>query len=208
MAQSELSREEICDLAFRTTGQRSNYSWMAHRYGKLTSSHFGRAISLMNNPHSTNIQRLRDELFAPENLDHIPSIKWGVDHESVGIDAYQHITGNVVKPTGIWIFHNKIMGASPDGLVFTDPHAACAVGIREVKCPYSMREVEIDCDWEWQHHLHYLYCNKELKMMHDYYHQIQAAMAAVIVAWCDFVIWTPRKVKIQRIPRDYGWSMR
>ena len=208
MAQRRLTTEEICDLAFRTTGQRNNSSWMSHRFGKLTSSHFGRAISAMNNPHSTNIQRLRDDLFAPKNLDHIPAIKWGVDHESVAIDAYQHITGHVVKPTGIWMFHNNIMGASPDGLVFTDPHGACAVGILEVKCPYSMRDVEIDCDSEWHHHLHYLDCNNELKKTHDYYHQIQGAMTAVVVDWCDFVIWTPRRVKIQRIPRDHGWSMR
>ena len=33
-------------------------------------------------------------------------------------------------------------------------------------------------------------------------------MASVIVDWCDFVIWTQRKVGIQRIPRDYAWSMR
>ena len=109
---------------------------MAHRNGKLTPAQFRHAISAMNNPHSTNIQRLRDEVFAPKNLDHIPTIRWGVDHESVAIDAYQHITGNVVKPTGIWMFHNNIMGASPDRPVFTDPQASCAVGILEVKCPY------------------------------------------------------------------------
>ena len=109
MAQRLLSKEEICDLAFRTTGQRNNSSLMVHQYGKLTSSHFGRAISARNNPNLTNIQTLRDDLFAPKNLDHIPAIKWVVDHESVAIGAYQHITGDVVKPTGIWMFHNKII---------------------------------------------------------------------------------------------------
>ena len=48
----------------------------------------------------------------------------------------------------------------------------------------------------------------ELKTMHNYYHQIQGGMAAVGVDWCHFVIWTPSNMKIQRIPRDYGWSMR
>ena len=33
-------------------------------------------------------------------------------------------------------------------------------------------------------------------------------MAAVGVDWCDFVIWTPSNMKIHRIPRDEGWSMR
>ena len=98
----------------------------------------------MRNPHSTNIQDLRDELFAPKNLDQVPAIKWGVDHEPVAIDAYQNATGSIVKPTGVWMFHNNLMGASPDGLVFTDPHAASAVGILEVKCPYSMRDVKVE----------------------------------------------------------------
>ena len=208
MAQRELSIEEIRDIAFRTTGQSHNNAWMAHRYGKLTSSKFGRAISVIGNPHTTNIQRLRDDLFTPKNLDHVPAIKWGLDHEPVAIDAYHNMTSNVVKPTGLWMFRNNIMGASPDGLVYTDPHAPSAVGIIEVKCPYSLRDVTIECNLEWHHHLSYLDCNNELKKTHDYYHQIQGAMAAVGVEWCDFVIWTPRNVKVQRIHRDYGWAIR
>ena len=33
-------------------------------------------------------------------------------------------------------------------------------------------------------------------------------MAAVLVDLWDFVIWTPSNMKIQRIRRDEGWSMR
>ena len=73
----ELRIEEIREIAFRTTGQSQNSDWMAHRYAKLTSSKFGRAISVIKNPHSTNIQRLRDDIYAPKNLDHVPAIKWG-----------------------------------------------------------------------------------------------------------------------------------
>ena len=43
---------------------------------------------------------------------------------------------------------------------------------------------------------------------HVYYHQIQVAIAAVGVQWCDFVMWTPGRVKIERIFIDCGWSMR
>ena len=43
---------------------------------------------------------------------------------------------------------------------------------------------------------------------HEYSHQIQGAIAAVWVQWCDFVIWTPRRVKLERIYIDYGWTMR
>ena len=87
MNQRELSREEIFDIAFRTTGRSHNTEWKGYPYGKLTSSKFGRAISVTRNPHSTNIQHLRDEIFAPKNLDHVPAIKWGLDQESVAIDV-------------------------------------------------------------------------------------------------------------------------
>ena len=165
---STWSTAEICVVCVRTTGKMKSSRKIVNLYGKLTSPHFGRAISAMNNPHSTNIHRLRDGLFSPKNRDHIPAIKVGVDHESVAIDAYQHITGHVVKPTSSWIFHNNFIHASSDGLLFTDPNGACAVGILEVKCPNSMRDVELVCDSEWHHHLHYLDCNNELKNSHDY----------------------------------------
>ena len=116
-------------------------------------------------------------------------------------DAYQNKTGSIVKPTGVWMFRNNIMGASPDGLFFTDPHGACAVGILEVKCTYSMRDVKVEYPAEWRNYLNYLDCNNDLKKTHEYYHRI-GAMAAVGVEWCDFVIWTPRNVKVPRIKRD------
>ena len=72
----ELSIEEIRDIAFRTTGQSHNSDGMAHRYGKITASKFGRAISVIKNPHSTNIQHLRDDNCAPKNLDYVSAIKW------------------------------------------------------------------------------------------------------------------------------------
>ena len=83
------------------------------------------------------------------------------------------MTGSIVKPTGVWMFRNNMMGASPDGLVFTDPHAACAVGILEVKCPYSMRDVKIECTSKWHHHLTYLDCKNMLKKTHAYNYHIQ-----------------------------------
>ena len=61
--------------------------WMAHRYCKLHLSPFGRAISGMNNPDSSNIPRLRDELFGPNDVDHIPPIKWDVDQKSLAIEG-------------------------------------------------------------------------------------------------------------------------
>ena len=97
----ELSIAEIRDIAFWTTGQSHNSDWMAHRNGKLTSSMFSRAISVINNPQSTNIQLLRDDIYAPKNLAPVAARKWCIEHESVTIEENQNMTNNVVKPTGL-----------------------------------------------------------------------------------------------------------
>ena len=87
MNKRELAIEEIRDIAFSITGPSHNSDWIAHRYGKITSSNFERVITVMRNPHSTDIQHLRDSIYAPKNLDRVPAIKWGLDQESVAIDA-------------------------------------------------------------------------------------------------------------------------
>ena len=40
----------------------------------------------------------------------------------------------------------------------------------------------------------------ELKMSHDYYYQVQGGMAVAKVKWCDFVLWSPGEISVQRIP--------
>ena len=75
MDKKELTIEEIRDIAFTTTGQSCNSEWMANRDGKLRSPKYGREISVIRNPNSTNIQPLRDDIFAPKNVAHVPGIK-------------------------------------------------------------------------------------------------------------------------------------
>ena len=116
------------------------------------------------------------------------------------------LTNAIVKPTGLWLFPNGVMGASPDGLVFAGSHDTDPIGVIEVKCPYSMHDVAINCDTEWHSHLKYLDCENRLKSGHQYYHQIQGEMYAVDVLWCDFIIWTPHSILIKRINRDPHWG--
>ena len=94
----------------------------------------------MEKPHLTKDQRLSNALYNPKNLQNIPAIRWGVDHEYVALIADQRRMGRVVKHTGIWMFHNNSMGVSPDGPIFSEPHSGTAVGIIEVNCPYPLRD--------------------------------------------------------------------
>ena len=201
-----ISKAAIRQVAFETTGQRNSFYWLQMRSGKLTASNFGKAISAMNNKHPSNILRLRNDMYHPPDLERVAAVRWGVDHEKQAIDEYVKESHAIVKPTGLWLFPNGIMGASPDGLVFADAHDTKPSGVIEVKCPYSMRDVTINCETEWHTHLKYLDCQNRLRATHQYYHQIQGEMYAVDVLWCDFIIWTPHNILIKRIKRDPHWG--
>ena len=204
--ESSLTVAEIRDIAFKTTGQSKSDFWMDYRNGRLTASNFGRAVSVMRNPHPTNIQRLQEDIYHPKNLDNIPAIKWGKVHEGQAIDQYAKSMKVIVKPTGIWLFPNSIMGASPDGLVFQGPHDAKPIGVVEVKCPYSLRETDIEDLCDWHTHLKYLDCDNRLKKGTPYWQQVQGQIHAVAVPWCDFVIWTPTNMIVSRTFKDPQWT--
>ena len=203
---SNLSKDAIRHIAFETTGQRDNYLWSEMRSGKLTASNFGKALKAILNPHPINIQKMRDDIYHPRDLSNVPAIKWGVQHEKQAIDEYVQKTRAIVMPTGVWLFPNGVMGASPDGLVYEGAHDRDPVGILEVKCPYSMRDFKVNCAAEWHSHLKYLDCENRLLPSHPYYHQVQGEMYAVGVRWCDFIIWTPHDMLVMRVGKDAHWG--
>ena len=84
-------------------------------------------------------------------------------------------------------------------------HANEPIGIIEVKCPYSIRNLSFsDPDYK-KHHLPYLDHELNLLKTHEYYHQIQGELYATDAPWCDFVVWTVKDMHIQTIYPDYKW---
>ena len=118
---AELTREEIRTLAARTdqTQSAGKSLWKKIRKGRLTSSNFGRALSAILNPHESTIEKLKGDIYFPKNIDSIPAVKWGKEHESVAISAYVNETGAFYDSTGLWMFKNNMLGASPDGLILS-----------------------------------------------------------------------------------------
>ena len=68
-------------------------------------------------------------------------------------------------------------------------------GCIEIKCPYTVAEAakitKDFCSSEVNGQLH-------LKPDHRYYHQIQAQMFITNRDYCDFVIWTPKDMAVER----------
>lgn len=93
------------------------------------------------------------------------------------------------------------IGASPDGVVTCACHEP---GVLEIKCPFSAKDHTLnECVKDSRF---CLTVTEEgvmsLKLDHSYMYQVQAQMRVAEVTYCDFVVWTPQELFIQRIPFD------
>ena len=98
------------------------------------------------------------------------------------------------------------MAASPDGLVFRDGEDT-PTGIIEIKCPFSFRFKPSIEDLTVNGKCLFCYIEEtteavKLKRSHDYFYQVQGQMAVVGVQWCDFIIWAPAFIHVERIYYD------
>ena len=183
----------IMDVEQATIGQSKNPLWHKVRKGKITASNVGTIVKRRN---------VTDEFVkgckAPKDISYLPAIRWGVVHEDDAVKQYVAVTENVFSPCGIFICKERSwLGATPDGLVHDtkeDSH-----GILEIKCPYSIRDEKPDACFT---RLHFTDNKGMLKKNHKYYYQIQTQLHTSGYTWCDFVIWTPAGLHIERIDRD------
>lgn len=198
-----LTSTQITKIAKATAGQRTNPLWQRVREKRLTASFFGTAIRLARSKNATQIKEFKDRLFIDKNLANIPPIKWGTVNEKKAISEYEHEFGYHVKETGIWLFPDGYLGASPDGLVFDGDKL---IGLIEVKCPWAIRRTLFSNSNEMVKALPYLCFPKNLNPEHDYYHQVQGQLAATGASWCDFFVWTPHNYLCIRILPDENWK--
>jgi len=130
----DLSESEIEEVARRTSAQRENELWLQLRQGRLTASQFGEAIDAYSNG---TIDKFVKSWVGTSTQKKCKAIEYGIRNEPLVIEKYQTVTGYRVESTGLWLFPNRILGASPDGLVYCLPSDTQPSGILEVKCPYT-----------------------------------------------------------------------
>ena len=77
----------------------------------------------------------------------------------------------------------------------------------EIKCPYKAAKEGLD-PASAAKTMKNFFCKAgstgkpELKRNHDYFHQVQGTMVITTRSWCDFVVWTPTGISVERIPFD------
>ncbi|WP_339885373.1 lambda exonuclease family protein [Vreelandella maris] len=163
-------------------------AWLRQREGKLTASVIGKVI----NGDGKEVMRdmVREALGYPRAFTGNVATDYGHQHEDEARTEYALTTGNAVSETGFHA-HPDIewMGASPDGLVGSD-------GLLEIKCPFKLRDADAVPD--------------ELLSLDArdlYWHQMQCQMHVMHRKWCDFAVWCPGEIRIERYHRDGDWML-
>ena len=80
-------------------------------------------------------------------------------------------------------------------------------GIVEINCPHTAAKEGLD-PLSTAKIMKTFFCKAgargevELKWGHDYFYQVQRTMAIMGRSWCDFVVWLPKGISVERIPFD------
>lgn len=145
---------------------------------------------------SSNPDVLVKRLLTRKDLSFIPAIKWGIEHEEEAREAYNlkmssshagfecSLAGLVINPL------YPYLGASPD--VFSHCNC-CGDGITEIKCPFSVKDGKPE-DLKGEKNIIFV----GLVQSHKYYTQVQGQLEVSGRDFCDFVVWTPNGLFIQR----------
>ncbi|KAH9361715.1 hypothetical protein HPB48_005132 [Haemaphysalis longicornis] len=131
-----------------------------------------------------------------------PATTWALDHEADAINSYvaemkkQHASFAASK-SGLWLCSDHpYIAASPDASVQC---ACCGKGTLEVKCPHSAANKGMLAASETSDFcLEFVDRSLRLKRAHAYSYQVQTQMGVCGVAYCDFVVWTPMELHIEK----------
>lgn len=189
--------ESIKNCPQRTT------EWHDARRDRLTASRYGNALG--HNPYSKGSpEDLVLSMLYP-NFQSNFAMEYGTRNEPTALNRYvAHVRSEYLKsnePTkanGFWVEDTGLLviescpmfGVSPDGIV----HDNGKLRLLEIKCPWKYRKS--DGFYE--------------TIPHMYYDQIQGIMGllrlnGMVLHGCDFVVWTPKRTRIEHFEFDKNY---
>ena len=167
--------------------------WMQARQWRLTGSKFASAAD--HNPYESPDDLVQQML----HNDFCGNVctEWGTRHEPVACDTYEAFSRTkhadfTVHQYGLHVVKElPFIGVSPDGIcTYWDDTAGKEVSfLLEIKCPYNWKR-----DRFYFGHVP-LY----------YYDQIQGIMGFLHLPFCDFVVWTPAGMEVNRVNFDANY---
>ena len=126
-----------------------------------------------------------DQWKIKQDLSKLKSIQWGKEKDAEARRQYEEKTGNDVICCGIFIStKNSLFAASPDGIVKQDSGSV----LIEIKCPASLREVDLESQLPDTFNSDFLDKQVCLKRNHQYMFQIQLGMYVTGCRKTHFVV--------------------
>lgn len=187
-------------------GSQRTPEWFKARRLRITASNFGVVFKRRSFDPPQLLEKFVANLLNPKEYSGgggIPALKYGQDMEPTAREAYEKATGNIVSETGFWT-NSKCMwlGGSPDGIVTCKSGQK---GLLEIKCPYSARTESID-EFMGRKDCYLQFGGLDglvhLNQSHNYYYQIQGCLHILDYDWCDFVVYTPVDLHVERITKN------
>ena len=209
-----LSRGENSDTpkAIQIVKEQQSDEWFTQRRLRITASQCKKVFSLQSPSSISNY--LRSSLWDSQKL-YTKGMLYGQENEAIALAEYRRgaqLNSPNLKAikTGFWI-NSKFpeLGCSPDGLVLDPQSDVDIYGLVEIKCPYILQAHSVkkfdDCLNSAQVKRFCLErVNQELhlKHNHEYYYQVQMQLGVTGLKWCDFVVWSPKDIFVERISFD------
>lgn len=137
------------------------------------------------------------------------SLQYGRENEAAAREELQS-SGLQIQECGLFIDRElPFLAASPDGLLGDD-------GIIEIKCPSAAVDMTPDEAIKQKKGVFANFWKEdqtsgknEINVNHDYYFQMQGQLHVTRRIYCNFIVWTPKGMKIEKIERDDSfWSLK
>lgn len=204
LAELTVNEEMVEHVEGITRNQAKCQKWYAYRAGRITASNMKNVCTTTVSKPSLSL--LKKICYPEEHQFSSSATAWGLQHESDALHSYEQEMMNrhvnfTHHRTGVYLSsEHPYLAASPDASVEC---ACCGRGTVEVKCPYTLATKEIQSALDTNNFcLEHTNGTLHLKQTHAYYFQVQTQMAVCHVAYCDFVVWTPQSLHIERVKRD------
>lgn len=178
------------DIARIATFEQRTAAWLAARKWRLTGSNFAAAAA--HNPYQSPEGLVVEMLWG--TFQGNDATQWGNQHEDTACAMYEAFMRQTypdftVSHTGLQVIADfPFIGVSPDGLCsyWDDATNQRVHFLLEIKCPYRWKS---DCFYFGHVPIYY-------------YDQIQGIMGFLGLQFCDFVVWTPAGMEINRVRFD------
>lgn len=197
-----VSQKEAEEIEYKTRLQSKIELWHLERSGRLTASVFHevcRKIDKIARSGEDVPQTFLNRIYKPKYFTSAATLH-GTIHETVALEQYARVLKKRINPCGLVINPTApFLGASPDGLVFEE---GGTLGLVEVKCPYSVRNLSIgEAVSQKDFFLELSPTTGEflLKQNHKHYFQVQGQLLVTGLPFCDFVTYTHCGLNIERI---------